>query len=168
MENRRLLVVDDERDLCEILQYNLETAGYDVAIAYSAEDALRMIEDSEGMFDLLLLDVMLDGMSGFDLAVELKGNLATAHLPIIFLTAKDTEEDLLEGFRLGADDYIAKPFSVREVLARVCAVLNRSADVAVSSPEVLSCEGLVLHLDSKTVSVDGEPVAFTRTEYELF
>ena len=112
----RILVVDDEQDLCEILKFNLETDGYAVETANSAEEALTLPINS---FDLLLLDVMMGGMSGFALAKKLKADPATAHIPIIFLTARDTENDTVTGFNLGADDYISKPFSIREVLVRV-------------------------------------------------
>jgi DNA-binding response OmpR family regulator len=123
MEQKKILVVDDEQDLCDILLYNLRTAGYQAEAAYSAEEA---IEKEPSEYDLLLLDVMMPGLSGFELARRLKGDEVTAAIPIIFLTAKDTEEDMLHGFGLGADDYVKKPFSVREVMARVKAVLNRS------------------------------------------
>ena len=111
-----ILVVDDEIDICQILQYNLEKEGYSVAVATSAEEALQNnIPD----FNLLLLDVMMDGMSGFELASVLKNSKSTADIPIIFLTAKDSEQDILHGFGLGADDYISKPFRILELLARV-------------------------------------------------
>ena len=162
--NFKILVVDDEQDLCEILKFNLETEGYVVETANSAEEALE--KDVAG-FNLLLLDVMMGGMSGFDLARRLKTEEKTAHIPIIFLTAKDTEQDMLHGFGLGADDYIAKPFRIMEVLARVKAVLNRSTHSTQVSPETLRYDHLVLNLNTKTVSVDGEEVAFTKTEFEL-
>lgn len=111
----RILVVDDEQDLCEILKFNLETEGYEVETANSAEEALELDLTS---FDLLLLDVMMGGMSGFALAKKLKADPTTAEIPIIFLTAKDTENDTITGFNLGADDYISKPFSLREVLVK--------------------------------------------------
>lgn len=109
--NYRILVVDDEEDLCEILKFNLETEGYTVETAFSAEEALTMDISS---FDLLLLDVMMGGMSGFAMAKKMKADSATANIPIIFLTARDTENDTVTGFNLGADDYISKPFSIRE------------------------------------------------------
>ena len=115
-----ILVVDDEPDLCEILSFNLETEGYKVTTATSAEEALQL--DLTG-FDLLLLDVMMEGMSGFAMARQLKQDEATARIPIIFLTARDTENDIVTGFNLGADDYISKPFSIREVMVRIMAVL---------------------------------------------
>ena len=108
------MVVDDEQDLCEILKFNLETEGYQVATAYSAEEAL---EKNLARFDLLILDVMMGGMDGFAMAERLKSNPETAHVPIIFLTAKTDENDKVNGLNLGADDYIAKPFSIREVMA---------------------------------------------------
>ena len=119
---KRILVVDDEQDLCEILKFNLETEGYEVETANSAEEALEMDIAS---FDLLLLDVMMGGMSGFQLAKQLKGNPMTANVPIIFLTAKTLKEDILEGFKIGADDYITKPFSMEELVFRVEAILRR-------------------------------------------
>ncbi len=160
----KVLVVDDEQNLCEILAYNLRNNGYEVTEANSAEEALELPLES---FDLLLLDVMMGGLSGFDLARRLKANEQTAHVPIIFLTAKDTEQDTLQGFGIGADDYIAKPFRIMEVLARVKAVLNRSTHSVQTAPDTLRYEHLVLNLNTKTVSVDGEEVAFTKTEFEL-
>lgn len=161
----RILVVDDEQDLCEILKFNLETEGYDVATANSAEEALEM--GIEG-YDLLLLDVMMGGMSGFALAKKLKEEPATEGIPIIFLTARDTENDTVTGFNLGADDYISKPFSIREVMVRVRAVLRRTGEQAGQShSNVISYQGLVLNLDKKTVSIDDENIPFTKTEFEI-
>ena len=164
-QNQRILVVDDEQDLLEILKFNLETEGYEVATAPSAEEALQMDIAS---FDLLLLDVMMGGMSGFAMARKLKDNPTTANVPIIFLTARDTENDTVTGFNLGADDYISKPFSLREVMVRVRAVLRRTANnVEEGEPQVLSYQGIVMNLDKKTVSIEGEDVPFTKTEFEL-
>ncbi len=163
--NYRILVVDDEEDLCEILKFNLETEGYKVVTANSAEEALTL---DVGSFDLLLLDVMMGGMSGFAMARKLKADDSTANIPIIFLTARDTENDTLTGFNLGADDYISKPFSIREVLVRIRAVLRRSAEVQVQKPHaVIRYQGLELNLNKKTVSIDGTDVPFTKTEFEL-
>lgn len=163
---KRILVVDDEQDLCEILKFNLETEGYEVETANSAEEALEMDIAS---FDLLLLDVMMGGMSGFQLAKQLKGNPMTANVPIIFLTARDTENDTVTGFNIGADDYISKPFSIREVMVRVRAVLRRTAELAGDADEskIINYQGLQLNLDKKTVSIDGEAIPFTKTEFEL-
>lgn len=163
--NYRILVVDDEQDLCEILKFNLETDGYTVEMANSAEVALEMNIES---FNLLLLDVMMGGMSGFALAKQLKAEPATKDIPIIFLTARDTENDTVTGFNLGADDYISKPFSIREVLVRVRAVLRRTAEHnGVPQSNVISYQGLELNLDKKTVSIDGEDIPFTKTEFEI-
>ena len=163
---KRILVVDDEQDLCEILKFNLETEGYEVETANSAEEALEMDIAS---FDLLLLDVMMGGMSGFQLAKQLKGNPMTANVPIIFLTARDTENDTVTGFNIGADDYISKPFSIREVMVRVRAVLRRTAEQTGDADEskIINYQGLQLNLDKKTVSIDGEAIPFTKTEFEL-
>ena len=171
MEQKRILVVDDEQDLCEILLYNLTAAGYQTEVAYSGEDAWDKIVNRKSSnskcFDLLLLDVMMPGMSGFELARRMKDDEATASIPIIFLTAKDTEEDMLHGFGLGADDYVKKPFSVREVMARVKAVLIRSESAQADKPKSLQYEGLMIDLSHKSVKVDGEAVALTKTEFEL-
>ena len=165
-KNKRILVVDDEQDLCEILSFNLETEGYQVDTANSAEEALQMDVPS---YHLLLLDVMMGGMSGFQMAKHLKENPVTANIPIIFLTARDTENDTVTGFNLGADDYISKPFSIREVMVRIRAVLRRTAEQngTAEEPTMIGYQGLLLNLDKKTVSIDGENVPFTKTEFEL-
>ena len=162
MEKKRILIIDDERDLCEILLFNLNAAGYEADAVYSAEEALASVLS----YDLLLLDVMIPGMSGFELAERLKSEPKTSAIPIIFLTAKDTEDDTLQGFDLGADDYITKPFSVREVLARVKAVLHRSLPQNHREGS-LRFEGLVVDFARKTIVADGEPVELTKTEFEL-
>ena len=169
-EKKRILLVDDEPDLCEILRFNLEATGYQTEAAYSGETAIEKIANCKSTnckgFDLLLLDVMMPGMSGFELAERLKAE--ETNIPIIFLTAKDTEDDILEGFRQGADDYIAKPFSVREVLARVKAVLSRTdADTKAPHPQEISYKGLVMQQERKSVTVNGREVSFTRTEFDL-
>lgn len=165
-ENKyRILVVDDEQDLCEILKFNLETEGYVVETANSAEEAMTMDISS---FNLLLLDVMMGEMSGFAMAKKLKENPMTANIPIIFLTARDTENDTVTGFNLGADDYISKPFSIREVLVRIRAVIRRTKESDDSTePKTLKYQGLEMDLDKKTVTIDGEDVPFTKTEFEL-
>lgn len=160
MEKKRLLVVDDEQDLCEILQFNLTSAGYMTDVAYSAEEA---ISKGIGHYDLLVLDVMMPGLSGFELAEQLKADDQTAHIPIIFITAKDTEDDTLQGFGLGADDYVTKPFSVREVVARVNAVLKRNQ----LNAKLLRYDGLVVDQNSKIVTIDHHVVELTRTEFDL-
>lgn len=163
-QKHKILVVDDEQDLLEILKFNLETEGYEVTTATSAEEALHL---NLGDFNLLLLDVMMGGMSGFAMARKLKDNPSTAAIPIIFLTARDTENDTLTGFSLGADDYISKPFSIREVLVRVRAVLRRTADPSTQQSNTLRYQGIEMNLDKKTVSIEGEDIPFTKTEFEL-
>lgn len=165
MATTRILVVDDEEDLCEILKFNLEIEGYDVDTAYSAEDALKLDISS---YNLLLLDVMMGEISGFKLANMLRKNEKTAKMPIIFLTAKDTENDLLTGFNLGADDYISKPFSIRQVVARVKAVLRRTASKPLEQePELLAYETLILDTKRIKASVNGEEVPLTKKEFEI-
>ena len=166
MTKKRILVVDDEQDLCEILLFNLSAAGFEAEAANSADEAQERLLQGDN-FDLLMLDVMMPGMSGFELAELLKRDARTAHIPIIFLTAKDTEDDALQGFGLGADDYVTKPFFVREVVARVKAVLNRSQPRGGQSASMLQHEGLMLDEAGKRVSIDGEDVALTKTEFEL-
>ncbi len=157
----RILVVDDEADICDILSYNLRKAGYEVDVAHSAEEALKT---DLSVYDLFLLDVMMGEMSGFTMATRLKENPATTRIPVIFLTAKDSEDDTLEGLSLGADDYITKPFSIREVVARIGVVLRRF-----EKPQSTAMVFRTLTVDpvAKTVTVDGAPVLLTRIEFEL-
>lgn len=165
MNDYRILVVDDEEDLCEILKFNLENEGYEVDTANSAEEALKMNISS---YHLLLLDVMMGEISGFKMANILKKDKKTAQVPIIFITAKDTENDTVTGFNLGADDYISKPFSLREVIARVKAVLRRTATSDMEKvPEQLSYQSLVIDITKKKVSIDGEEVPLTKKEFEI-
>ena len=164
-QNPHILVVDDEEDLCEILKFNLETEGYTVDTAYSAEEALTLnLTD----YDLLLLDVMMGEISGFKLASMLKKNEKTAYIPIIFLTAKDTENDMLTGFNLGADDYISKPFSIKQVQARVKAVLRRSLEEKKPVNEnILTYNTLKLDTQRIKATINGEEVALTKKEFEI-
>ncbi len=165
MNDYRILVVDDEEDLCEILKFNLENEGYEVDTANSAEEALKMDISS---YNLLLLDVMMGEISGFKMANMLKKDKKTAHVPIIFITAKDTENDTVTGFNLGADDYISKPFSLREVIARVKAVLRRTATVETEkAPEQITYQTLTIDITKKKVSIDNEEVALTKKEFEI-
>ena len=165
MNDYRILVVDDEEDLCEILKFNLENEGYEVDTANSAEEALKMNISS---YHLLLLDVMMGEVSGFKMANLLKKDKKTAQVPIIFITAKDTENDTVTGFNLGADDYISKPFSLREVIARVKAVLRRTATSDTEkAPEQLCYQSLVIDITKKKVSIDGEEVPLTKKEFEI-
>ena len=164
----KILVVDDEFDICEILQYNLETEGFEVATAYSAEEALELpLYD----FSLILLDVMMGEMSGFQMARKLKNDPATAHIPIIFITALDDEDNLVKGLNIGADDYISKPLSMKEVKARVRAVLRRSVPaqqtVLTHDNSKVVYEGITLDLNAKTATCEGEELVFTKLEFEL-
>ncbi len=165
MNDYRILVVDDEDDLCEILKFNLENEGYWVDTANSAEEALKKDLTS---YDLLLLDVMMGEISGFKMANMLKKNKSTANIPIIFITAKDTENDTMTGFNLGADDYISKPFSLREVIARVKAVIRRTAtDKPDDVPEQLCYKTLILDITKKKVCIDDMEIALTKKEFEI-
>ena len=163
MTKYKILVVDDEESLCEILQFNLEVEGYEVDVAYSAEQALDMHPER---YSLILLDVMMGETSGFKMARQLKSRPETAGVPIIFCTARDTEDDTVAGLNIGADDYIAKPFSIREVLARVRSVLRRTAQPA-AEEKAVAFEGLRMDLTRKVCTIDGEPLALTKKEFEI-
>ena len=169
----KILVVDDEQDICEILQYNLETEGYEVVTANSAEEALELPLQEYG---LILLDVMMGEMSGFQMALRLKNNSSTAHIPIIFITALDGEDNLVKGLNIGADDYISKPLSMKEVKARVRAVLRRASasnqhpagkGAFPTSDHQISYEGITLDLNAKRATLDGEHLSLTKLEYEI-
>lgn len=161
--SKRIIIVDDEEDLCEILQYNLSNEGYYTEIAHSAEEALKKPLIN---FDLVLLDVMMGSMSGFKFADKLRKELKI-DVPIIFLTAKDTENDILTGFSLGADDYISKPFSVNELTARVKAVLKRSQLSKVSTKSIIHFDGIDLDTIRKRLIINDERVELTKKEYEI-
>ena len=163
--DRKILIVDDEADIREILQFNLENAGFVVDCASSAEEALEMLSP---VHSLILLDVMMHGMSGFQMAQHLR-EVKKDQTPIIFLTAKDTHEDLMTGFSAGADDYISKPFSIQEVIARVTAVSRRSAMVDSPAPaeDVVVLGKVEINRMRKTVVIDGETVQFSKKEFEI-
>lgn len=163
LKGKRILIVDDEEDLCEILQYNLNNEGYQIEIAHSSEEALKR---PLGNFDLILLDVMMGPMSGFKFADNVRKELKI-DVPIIFLTAKDTENDILTGFSLGADDYISKPFSVNELMARVKAVLKRSYIDKVDNKSILQFNGIDLDTVRKRLIINDERVELTKKEYEI-
>lgn len=165
MNDYRILVVDDEEDLCEILKFNLENEGYRVDTANSAEEALKM---NLSQYHILLLDVMMGEISGFRMANMLKKNKDTAQIPIIFVTAKDTENDTITGFNLGADDYISKPFSIREVIVRIKAVLRRTASSSPTKTEdLLEYKGLSLNVSQKKVCINGTEISLTKKEFEI-
>ena len=169
MASGHILIVDDEETLCEVLKLNLENEGYDVDIAFSAEQALTLDLKS---YSLILLDIMMGEISGIKMAKMLKADVTTADIPIIFTTARDTEDDMVMGLNIGADDYIMKPYTVRNVIARVRTVLrrttgNKGATAATEKPNVLQVEGLVLDLEFKRCVVDGTEVKLVKKEFEL-
>ena len=161
--------MDDEETLCEVLKLNLENEGYDVDVAFSAEQALGYnIKE----YSLILLDIMMGEISGIKMAKILKNDVATADIPIIFCTTRDTEDDMIMGLNLGADDYIMKPYTIRNVIARVKSVLRRTAshkvgNVSAEKPNRLVVEGLCLDLEFKRCTVDGEEVKLARKEFQL-
>ena len=159
-----ILVVDDEPDICEVLQFNLDNEGFLVTTASSAEEALKILAGDE--FHLILLDVMMGGMSGFRMVERIRKDGNTT--PVIFLTAKDTENDMLTGFSAGGDDYIPKPFSIKEVIARVKAVLKRVEKIrAKPVPRELQFDGISIDLQSKQLYIRGMQVRLTKTEFEI-
>lgn len=161
--NEHILIVDDDKSICEILEFNLKSEGYNVDLAYSAEEALEKLNTET---QLILLDVMMQGMSGYKMLEQIRtnGNLT----PVIFLTAKDTENDMLTGFSVGGDDYISKPFSVKEVIARIKAVLKRGQKSSVLEKErFLIFEDLQIDTENKEVSIKNENLNLTKTEFEI-
>ncbi len=189
MAKQRILIVDDEEDICMILSYSLQKAGYETLVAHSAEEALALLlPDSpiaSSPISLILLDIMMDGMSGLEMAEKLRllpnsliasspNSPQGASIPIIFLTALSDEDTVLQGFKLGADDYISKPFRIAEVLARVAAVLRRTAEQGAKNQEqrpisndCIVFEGIVVNKADMSLTVDGEHVKTTRKEIEL-
>lgn len=166
-QNRRILVVDDEETLCEALRFNLEAEGYNVTVAHSAEDALTLDLTA---FDIFLLDIMMGEISGIQLARIIKTNPATADTPIIFCTAKDTEEDMISGLDLGADDYIMKPYSLKAVSARIRTVLRRTdnaKNMTRAASDKVEYLGLSIIPDMKQCTVDGQDVKLPKKEFEI-
>lgn len=158
----KILIVDDEQDLLEILQFNLSSEGFDVDTVISAEDALNKPLEN---YHLILLDVMMAGISGYKLADIIRKE-RQLEVPIIFLTAKDSENDLLTGFNVGGDDYIIKPFSIKEVIVRIRAILKRGRVLSEPS-SVIQTGNLKMDLGRKLVSIDEEPANLTRKEFEI-
>lgn len=175
---KRILIVDDEPDICEILRFNLEMEGYEVQTAEGPFDLAELTPYGGGLGerlpDLILLDVMMTPKSGFEWAKELKADTRTANIPIIFCTAKTLEEDLLQGFALGSDDYICKPFRISEVKARVKRVaplqlspIGGGLKTSIRKDNTIVYEGLMLNLDRKECFVDGKEVILTKLEFEV-
>lgn len=161
----KILVVDDEDTICEVLKLNLEMAGYDVDTANSAEVAMKKpLAD----YDLYIIDVMMGEMNGFDFASKIRATEALKEIPIIICTAKDSEEDLLDGFSRGIDDYVKKPFSIRELVVRIKSVLRRTKGGDTEQvPSSLTCNTLVLDAEKKLCTIDGEEVPLTKKEFEI-
>lgn len=166
---KRILVVDDEETLCDTLGFNLEAEGYAVKTAYSAEEALAL---NLADFDLVMLDIMMGEISGTQLARIMKSNPATANVPIIFCTAKDSEEDMIKGLDLGADDYIMKPYSLKAVLARIRTVLRRTSTprstLTVDTDDTVSYKGLQLSARNRTCTVDGQEVKMPKRNSKFY
>lgn len=165
MARTRLLVVDDEPDILELVQYNLRKAQYDVVCVASGEEALAQVRSAPP--DLIVLDLMLPGVDGLEVCKALKRDTRTAAIPIVILTARGEEADIVAGLELGADDYLTKPFSSRVLLARIRAVLRRHHAEPVAEDAVITHHGLVLHPGRHEVLVEGQPVPLTLTEFRV-
>ena len=164
MNSYHILIVDREEEQCENLRFKLLSEGYKVEVTYSAEEALlKNIQD----YNIVLTEVILNEISGFKMAHIIRNNPLTASTPIIFLTTRDSENDRLTGFSLGADDYITKPFSFRELLARVNAVVNRINFKKMSSIRMISYDRLNMNLTNKQVLIEGDEIKFTKKEFEI-
>lgn len=164
MGRYRILVIDDEEDLCEVIRFALETEGYSVDVVYSAEEALqKTISD----YNLLLVDIMLGEMSGYRMVHIIRNNPKTATTPVIFISAKDSENDRLTAFNVGADDYITKPFSLREMLARIKAIISRFELQKMMTVQMLSCDKLKMNLAKKQVLLEEKEIQFTKKEFEI-
>jgi DNA-binding response OmpR family regulator len=159
----KILIVDDAEDLCEILQFNLEGEGYSTEVAYSAEEALKK---DLGDFDLILLDVMMEKMSGFHLAEKIRKE-KSLNVPIIFITAKNTENDLLTGFSLGGDDFITKPFSIKEVIVRIKAVLKRMPVKIINENKEIRFRDLVLNTKKHSITIKDKKIKLTKKEFDI-
>src|SRR5262245_48131370 len=160
----RVLIVEDERDLSRVVAYNFQKEGFDVVVAFTGDQALRAVKEER--FDLVLLDLMLPDISGIEVCKKLKGSSPTAQIPVVMVTAKGEEVDRIVGFELGADDYVVKPFSVRELILRVRSILRR-ADVSTQAPERFEFGTLRVDRAAHRVWVDGKEVTLTALELRL-
>jgi two-component system phosphate regulon response regulator PhoB len=165
MSSEHVLIVEDEEDIAELLEYNLERAGYAPTVVYSGEDGLNVSRESHP--DLILLDLMLPGLSGIEVCRKLKADPATARIPVVMLTAKGEEEDIITGFDAGADDYVTKPFRPKILLARVKAVLRRGAARQTGKDDTLTVANISIHPGRHLVEVDGQAVDLTKTEFRI-
>jgi len=164
MTKGRILVIDDEKDLIELVRYNLEKEGFLVRGAHDGESGLSTA--IKELPDLVVVDLMLPGVDGLDVCRALRFDKRTARIPIIMLTAKSAESDRILGLELGADDYVTKPFSPRELVARIKAVLRRTS-VPQAPSEVIRCGSLIIDLAKRAISCAGEAIVLTATEFKL-
>ena len=165
MAKEKILVVDDEEDILELVRFNLDKEGFKVICSASGEDAL--VKARRESFDIIILDLMLPGIDGLEVTRKLKGDTDTRGVPIVMLTAKGEESDVVAGLELGADDYITKPFSPRILVARVRAVLRRKALEPFDHRKAITIHELDIHPGRRSVSADGQPVELTYTEFQV-
>ncbi|HMK33706.1 MAG TPA: response regulator, partial [Desulfomonilaceae bacterium] len=165
MAKEKILVIDDEEDILELVRYNLAKEGYRVSCVLSGEDALRKAR--EDIPDLILLDLMLPGLDGLDVCRQLKSMQATSQIPVVMLTAKDDDADIVAGLELGAEDYITKPFSPRILLARIKVALRRKTAGESEEPTIVKIHGLSIDPSRHEVLLRSEPVSLTTTEFKI-
>ena len=163
MSGKRILVVDDEEDILELVRFNLEREGFEVSTAETGEKALAAARAQHP--DLLVLDLMWPGVDGLEVCRQLKSDAQTSRIPIVMLTARGDDTDIVKGFELGADDYVTKPFSPRVLTARVRAVLRRLEQAIPGEDETVEVHGIVIHPRRHEVRVEGEPITLTSTEF---
>jgi len=165
MAKERILVVDDEEDILELVRFHLTREGYQLTLAATGEDALKKAKCET--FDLIVLDLMLPGVDGLEVAKALKADTRSKGVPIVMLTAKGEDADIVSGLEIGADDYITKPFSPRVLTARVKAVLRRRSKAALDDTRVITIHELEIHPGRRTVLAGGKPLELTYTEFQL-
>lgn len=161
----RIYIVEDEQDIAELVRYNLSLGGHDVKIFSSGEEGLSSVQESKP--DLLILDIMLPGLSGLEVCQKIKEQASHESMPIIMMSAKGEEHDIVKGLELGADDYITKPFSTSVLKARVDAVLRRSRSAPIKNEEIVELEGLEIHRGARVAKVDGKKIELTQSEFDI-
>ena len=167
LAKEKILIVDDEEDILELVRYNLEREGYKTLCATSGEQALRLVDSNE--VDLMVLDLMLPGINGLEVARRIKRDPKTTMLPIVMLTAKGEETDIVTGLELGADDYVTKPFSPKVLVARIRAVIRKNGDNSkeTGSEKIIERHGITIHPGRRKIEIQGKPVELTYTEFQI-
>jgi two-component system phosphate regulon response regulator PhoB len=165
MARKQILVVEDDEDILELVKYSLSKNGFEVSCVTTGEEALKTVRSKE--FNLIVLDLMLPGIDGFEVARALKTNESTIHIPIVMLTAKNEETDIITGLELGADDYITKPFSPKVLVARLRSILRRQTAIQAEGKEIVTLHDITIHPGRHEVQVKGRPIRLTFTEFSI-